>query len=120
MGLLSDTLMNVLATSLLEQYKKEKITILGEKVFYLLMKNGKVEYSEVQNEFNAIAQSSVFFSNSTVPDDAPVKERKTRTTKNTQPQQVAEKPRRGRKPKAVNTPEVRTKRKYVRRVPLTK
>jgi hypothetical protein len=112
--------MNALASSLLEQTKKEKIITLGEKVFHLLMKNGKVEYNEVQNEFNAIAQSSVTFSNSIVPDDTSVKVRKTRTTKKNQPQQVEEKPKRGRKPKAVNTPEARTKRKYVRKAPLTK
>jgi hypothetical protein len=76
--------------------------------------------SEVLAEFNAITQFSINNSNSMVSDDTLIKTRKTRTTHKNQPQQVAEKPRRGRIPKVVNTPEVRTKRKYVRKTPLTK
>jgi hypothetical protein len=120
MGLLSDTLMNALASSLLDYARKEKINILGDKVFNLLEKNGKVEMREILAEFNAIVHLSINNSNNMASDDIPIKERKTRTTQKTQPQQVAEKPKRGRKPKVANTPEVRTKRKYVRRVPLTK
>jgi hypothetical protein len=112
--------MNALASSLLDYARKEKINILGDKVFHLLEKNGKVEMREVLDEFNAIAHFSINNSNSMVSDDTLIKTRKTRTTQKTQPQQVAEKPKRGRKPKVANTPEVRTKRKYVRKAPLTK
>ncbi|MDR0453747.1 MAG: hypothetical protein LBH05_02920 [Deferribacteraceae bacterium] len=124
MGLFSEIIMDALTTSLLDYVRKEKINALGNKVFYLLEKNGKVDLREVQNEFDAIIKTAANIKiDGAKSDNTPVVNRQTvqpRKMRTKQPE--AEKPRRGRKPKAAANNEsavVRTKRKYTRRTPVS-
>ena len=128
MGIFSELVMGVLSTSLIEYTRKEKVNILGSKVFDLLVSKGKVTLRDVQSEINAIVQMDIMIQKANFDNtyaDAAIKEKKSRKPRKPRAQSKSEteKPKRGRKPKAAAANDkskgARVKRKYTRRKPRT-